>query len=200
MNLSNIKKSIRTIETDVSTLKGKVQLLENQYDENVAKLDDLKELVDINAKGIELLNHIQTITKEKIKEVFENIVTKALQFVYQDNGYKFELDFGRRGNSPKLTFRLKTPDMQEPHDIVKTRAGGSKDIIVLALRFVLLEISKIPGFVFLDEPFKRLDNEETTQKAIEFIKELQKESSRQIFIITHKQAVVDSVNNPIIIK
>jgi len=99
-----------------------------------------------------------------------------------------------------MSFLLKTSDMQESHEIVHTRAGGSKDIVSLALRLVLLEVSQNKGFLFCDEPFKRLDNEETTQKAIEFLKEVQRETGRQLFIITHKQDVIDSVNNPIIIK
>ena len=35
---------------------------------------------------------------------------------------------------------------------------------------------------------------------IEFIQELQRNTKKQIFIITHKQEIVDSVTNPIIIK
>jgi len=59
---------------------------------------------------------------------------------------------------------------------------------------------KIPGFLFLDEPEKRLDNPETLQKMIEFVKEMQKETKRQIFVISHKKEFVDSIPNPIIIK
>jgi ABC-type multidrug transport system ATPase subunit len=89
--------------------------------------------------------------------------------------------------------------MNEAHDILDTRGGGSCDIVSLALRFVLLEIAKMPGFIFFDECEKHLDSPETLQKMIEFVQEMQKETKRQIFWITHKQEVVDSVINPIII-
>jgi len=68
----------------------------------------------------------------------------------------------------------------------------------LALREVLLEVSQMPGFLFLDEPEKRLDSPETLKRMIEFIKKLQQKTNRQVFVITHKQEFVDSVTNPII--
>ena len=148
MNINNLEQSIKSLEEEVNSLKGKVSLLEDQYLESQKKTKNLKELQEINKKAIKLLNFIQRVTKEKIKENFENIVTKALQFIHQNNEYKFELEFGKRGNIPELKFNIKTPDMQESHDIMNTRAGGSKDVVALALREILLEIAKVPGFLF----------------------------------------------------
>ena len=195
MNLIGIENSIKTLEENVASLKGKVDLLETQYNSSTDKLDELKKEQVLNSKSVELLNIIQKATKEVIQDLFQDTVSKALQFVHQNDDYTFELEFSRHGNVPKMSFLLKTSDMQESHEIVHTRAGGSKDIVSLALRLVLLEVSQNKGFLFLDEPFKRLDNEETTQKAIEFLQEIQKETGRQLFIITHKQDVIDSVNN-----
>jgi ABC-type multidrug transport system ATPase subunit len=56
------------------------------------------------------------------------------------------------------------------------------------------------GFLFLDEPEKHLDSPETLKQMIEFIQEIQKDTKRQIFWITHKDEVVASVFNPIILK
>lgn len=200
MNLTNIIESLQSLSEEVSSLKGEINLLEKQFVSSQKRLVELKELQEINKKAVELLTFVSQSTREKIQELFERVVSQALQYVYQSNDYKFELDFDRRGSLPKLTFLLKTPDMQEKHDILNTRAGGAKDIVALALRFVLLEISKNPGFVFLDEPFKRLDNEETIQQAINFVKEMQSKTGRQMFIITHKKEVVEAVSNPIIFK
>jgi energy-coupling factor transporter ATP-binding protein EcfA2 len=200
MNINNLQSKIKVFEDKVSSTKGRLEMTEEQYISNKEKLDSLKELQMLNSKAIEILNLVQTTVRERIKNIFETTITYALQFIHQSNDYKFELEFDRRGNVPKLQFLLKTPDMQEAHDIMSTRAGGSKDIVALALRFVLLEISKYPGFIFLDEPFKRLDSPATILKAIEFIKENQKASGKQMFIITHEQEVVDSVQNPIILQ
>lgn len=199
MNIENIKSKLQSLEKQSNVLDGKVDLLSEQLDNLISTTEDKKQQQILNAKAIELMNYIQQGTKETIVQVFENIVTKALHFIHQSEEYKFELEFGQRGNLPELKFSLKTPDMQESHDIMSTRAGGSKDIIALALRFVLLEISKSSGFLFLDEPEKRLDDAEQIEKMIEFIKELQKDTKRQVIIITHKEEMIEAVDNPIIL-
>lgn len=200
MNLTNLNNSIQGLENKVSQLQGSVNILEEQYTESTETLLSLKDEQIINIKSIELLNLVQKTTKELIQNLFESVVSKALQFVHQDNNYVFGLEFDRHGHIPKMRFLMKTPKMQESHEILTTRAGGSKDIIALALRLVLLEVSKNNGFLFLDEIFKRLDNDETIKKSIEFIQEIQKNTGRQIILISHKSEIINSVANPIIIK
>jgi DNA repair exonuclease SbcCD ATPase subunit len=200
VNLTNIEQSIKSLESNVSSLHGKLELLEKQYTENVDELEHLKELQVTNAEAIELLNMVQKTTKEKIQSAFETIITHALNYVYNSSEYQFGLEFARHGNNPKMNFSIKTPDLAEIHDIMNTRAGGEKDIVALALRLVLLEVSRNKGLLFLDEPDKQLDNEETEQRMLEFIKENQKASKRQILIITHKQSIVDAVPDPILFK
>jgi ABC-type iron transport system FetAB ATPase subunit len=198
--INEITSQISSLEKDVSSLHGQCSLLNEQLAQNEQSLKDLQSLQIKNQKFIELLHLVKKVTQENIKLLFEKVVTEALQYIHQDNDYKFELEFSRRGQLPELKFNIKTPEMKETHDIIDTRGGGTADIVSLALRFVLLEISKMPGFLFLDEPEKHLDSPETLNKMLEFVKEMQKETHRQIFWITHKQEVVDSVENPIIIK
>jgi len=200
MNHLDLKKTIQSLESEVSSLDGKLSLLNQQLEDYIVKKQDLQSLQIINTKAIELLHLVKKITQDKIKTMFETVVTHALQYIHQDNNYSFSLEFSRRGSLPELKFLIKTPDMKEAHDILDTRGGGSCDIVSLALRFVLLEISKMPGFIFLDEPEKHLDSPETLQKMIEFVQEMQKETNRQIFWITHKDEVVESALTPIVIK
>ena len=197
--MKNIEQNIEALKTKTSVLNGKLQTIEEQYSDSQDQLIELKETQIVNSEAIELLNIIQKTNKDIIQNMFEGIVTKALQFIHQNDEYEFSLEFGNRGNLPELKFNMKTPDLKESHNIMDTRAGGSKDIVALALREVLLEASRVPGFLFLDEIEKRLDSPDTEERMIEFIKEIQKQTNRQIFIITHSQRMVDSVDNPIII-
>jgi len=200
MNLTNIESKISSLEQETSELKGKVNTLEEQFVSTESNLKELKSFVQTNKKAIELLSLVQKATKELVQNSFEEIVSNALQFIHQDSNYKFELDFDKRGNLSTLNFNIKTPDMQEGHDILNTRGGGTADIVSLALRLVLLEVSKTQGFVLIDEGFKHLDNTDTEKKAMEFLKEVQKNSNRQIILITHKDSIVEEVENPIVIK
>jgi len=200
MNITELENKIDSFSSEVDMLKGKLNTLEEQYVDAQEKLDELKIEKNLNAKSIEVLTLVQESTKVLITNIFENIVTNALQFIHQSDEYSFELEFGRRGNIPELNFNVKTPDMKESHDILNTRGGGTADIISLALRLVLLEISKTNGFIFLDEPFKHLDNEDTLNKAMEFIKEIQANTNRQVLLITHKNEIVDKEESVILIK
>ena len=195
MDILHIEKAIKEIENKTSSLKGKIDLLEEQYIALQTKINELKELHIVNKKAVDVLNLVQQATKELITDMFESIVTKALQFIHQNDAYNFKLEFGKRGQIPELNFNISTPTMQEPHSILETISGGSSDIISLALRFVLLEVSKTNGFLFCDEPEKHLDSQETTSKMIEFIKETQKNTGRQIIIISHKQEMCDNADN-----
>lgn len=200
MNISELNNQIESFESDVNSLKGKLSLLEEQFVESQEKLDDLKVEKKLNTKSIEILTLVQESTKTLITNMFENIVTQALQYIHQSDDYKFELKFDKRGNIPTLDFNIKTPDMQEYHDIISCRGGGTTDVVSLALRLVLLEISKTNGFVFLDEPAKHLDNEETFKKCLEFIKEIQRNTNRQFILITHKKEIIENSENVITIK
>ena len=198
--LNNLKTKIKDFEDNVASIKGKISILEEQFVESSEKIEELKELQSTNKKSIELMNVVQSVTKDRIKQTFETIVTNALQYIHQDSNYSFNLDFGKRGNTPELNFCVKTSDMQEAHDIMQTKGGGTTDIVSFALRFVLLEVAQNQGFVFFDEPFAHLDSPETSQKAIQFFKEMQKETDKQIFMITHRQDIIDSTDKPIWIK
>jgi DNA repair exonuclease SbcCD ATPase subunit len=197
---AEVKDKIESLESKVNSLKGKVDLLSQQIGESSIRQKELQNLKIVNEKGIELLHFVKKVTEEYIKNLFEKIVSEALSYIYQNNDYKFELEFGRRGALPELKFNLKRPELKESHNILHTSAGGSRDVVALALRFVILETAKINGFLFLDEIEKRLDSPETISRMIQFIKEMQEKTGRQIIIITHKQEFVDAVPTPIIFK
>ena len=201
MNNLEIKKQIQTLESEVNSLKGKTELLNKQLEDSIIKQKDLQSQQILNQKSSELLHLVKKVTQDKIKEMFENVVTESLNYIYNSNEYKFELDFDKRGQLPTLKFNVKTEEMQEKHDILSVSAGGDRDIMALALRFVLLEVSKMPGFLIMDEPTKRLFNEEVINQTMKFIKELQNKTKRQIIIIAHpeEKEVMDNADNLIII-
>jgi len=198
--INSIKSNLSSLSSDISFLSGQKDLLKKQIkisEQNLEKAEYQKERY---AKAIELLNFVQKATKEKIKEGFEKIVTYALQYIYSED-YKFELEFGRRGNLSEIDLKVITPKCKKPGDPLVTSGGGVLDILSLALRIALLELSqpKVEGFIVLDEPFKHL-SVEYLERARTFIEAINKKIGRQIILITHKQELVDSAQNSIEIK
>lgn len=200
MDLTNLEEKISSFEQSTSSLKGRLDLIEEQFVSTEQKLTELNDLDILNKKAIELLNLVQKSTKELICNMFETICTHALQYAYDNDGYSFELEMTNKRNKPSVRFLVKTPEKQQPHDICSTTAGGERDVLALALRFVLLEVSGNQGLLFLDEPFKRLDDPEIIARMIDFMKETQKDTKRQIITIAHEQELVDACENPIILK
>ena len=75
MNLIGIENSIKTLEENVASLKGKVDLLETQYNSSTDKLDELKK---VTKSGFE--ESIYMERRLKLKEIMVSVTgsTKSL--------------------------------------------------------------------------------------------------------------------------
>lgn len=195
-----LESKVTFINSELSSLEGKCSLLDEQISESEQKIKNLSHKKELYKKSVELLSLVQQATKEKIKEGFESIVSYALKYIYNAD-YEFSLEFGKRGNLQEIDFNVKTPDFKLPSDPKDTSGGGVLDILSLALRTALLELSKpkIEGFIVLDEPFKHL-SKDYLQQAGEFLKAINKRINRQIIMITHKEEMLSNADNLIEIK
>lgn len=193
--IEQLESKLNSLNSELNSLSGKCSLLGEQISASEYKLKELAHKREVYRKSVELLTLVQKATKEKIKEGFENIVTYALRYIYNDD-YAFELEFGRRGNLQEIDFNVKTPDFKEAFDPKETSGGGVLDILSLALRIALLELAKpkIEGFVILDEPFKHLSKEYLI-RAGEFLQAINKRIHRQIIMVTHKEEMLSNTDN-----
>ena len=151
-------------------------------------------------KAIEVLNLVQKATRDVIKNTFESLVSYALKAIYQED-YRFQLEFGNRGNLGELNFKLKSPQNKDFLPIEDCTAGGSLDIISLALRFVLLQVfrPKFEGPVILDEPCKQL-SKNFAQSEFNFYNFISNKTNRQIILITHNEKLIELATNKIEIR
>ena len=195
--LKSLTTKYNSYEGEMNRLIGQRDVLTEQV--RVAKntIVELENTQKLDEKAIEVLNLVQKSTRDKIKEAFENLVTFALQSIYQED-YKFQLAFSTRGNIGELHFKLKTPGNQEFRDLEDCTAGGSLDIISLALRFVLIQVMrpKVEGFIVLDEGTKMLSRN-YRENEYHFYKHINQKLGRQLIIITHAQEVIDLAENKI---
>jgi DNA repair exonuclease SbcCD ATPase subunit len=202
-----IADEIKNLETQYDEFSKDVVRVQHEYKLMQENHEKTKELIlkyendrEVHKKAVELLTVVQGVTRDKIKDGFETLVTYALRFIYSQD-YAFQLEFGRRGNLQELNFNIKTPEFEEACDPMDTSGGGVLDIVSLALRAVLLEVSvpKIEGFLMLDESLKHL-SKDYLMNASEFLNELNKRLGRQIIFITHQQEFIDNAENAIEIK
>ncbi len=196
-----IEEKFEIMTQNLGILKGEYKTLNDQQNECKTKIDTYKEDEIVYIQAVELLSLVQKVTRDKIKNTFENIVSHALNYIYESDKYSFHLIFGRRGNLQELDFAVQTPDKTKPLDPMDTDAGGTLNIISLALRIVLMEVAspKIQGFILCDESFANL-SEEHVEQASQFLKEINQKMNRQIIAISHQSKMQDSADNLIEVK
>jgi len=179
----------------VGELKGEFNTLRIQQETSETLIIKLKHQEEIYIKAVELLSLVQQVTTDKTKESFEQIVSYALNYIFQSTDYEFYLDFNRRGNLQTLDFNVKTPEKDEALDLLVTSGGGVINIVSFALRLVLMEVCspRINGMMILDETFANL-SAEYQPLASAFLEEIGKRFKRQIIMITHSNEFIENSN------
>lgn len=199
--IKQLESSFEEFTQKVGRLQGEYSTLKDQQEKSEVLISDYKEDEETYTKAVELLSLVQKVTRDKIKESFEMIVTHALNYIFESDKYSFHLVFGRRGNLQELNFAVQTPDKDEPLDPLTTDAGGILNIISFALRIVLMEVAspKVNGFIISDESFANL-SEDHIERASQFLKEINQKMGRQIIAISHQSKMIESADKLIEVK
>lgn len=181
--IKELEDKFQSFTNNLNQFKGEYSYLLNETQKNKDSISKLEHTIDITNKAVELLNLVQKVTRDRIKEQFESLVSWALNYVFQ-RPYKFVLVFSTRGNLQELKFAIKSPDCNEEIDPLTSRGGGVLDIISLSLRLILMEIGKVNGFIIFDEGLEKVKGEENIARLNDFITQINKNFKRQIINIT----------------
>ena len=137
-----------------------------------------------------LLQKTSDYARQQAKRRIEEIVTSALTVVF-DKDYRFEIEIAVKGNQPVAEYWLQSEDVRtqlKPPDY--DRGGGVADVVSLALRLAVGEISGVRGPLFLDEVGKMVGKEYAPNVAY-FLKQYSHKFNRQIVLITHNQDLAE---------
>lgn len=164
--------------------KTELEVLKQQRIEKEEDVKQMKLYLEKLTKAKWLLSEAHKRTQNNFKGYVQNLVTLAINSVFQDRVFKFLVDFEIKRGKPECLLRVQEGD-SEPY-FPKDEMGGSiVDIICFALRIVLksLEVNKTRKVVMLDEPFKHTG--ELSSLAGEMLKKVSKKLGLQILMITH---------------
>jgi DNA repair exonuclease SbcCD ATPase subunit len=131
-----------------------------------------------------LLQKTSDYARQRAKQRIEEIVTSALSVVFAKE-YRFIVQLDVKANQPVAEYFLESDGVVtqlKPPDY--DRGGGVADIISLALRLAVGELSGVQGPLFLDEVGKHVSQEYAPNVAY-FLKEYSEKFGRQIVLITH---------------
>lgn len=198
-NLLILEKKSEELQNLVANLEGQKQLLEEQIKTNNDKLVELTHKKEIFAKSVEIFALISEVTQIQVKTGMEKIVTYALQYIFGED-YKFKITFDKRGNLTECNFSFISPLGVEITDPLEALGGGIMDVASLALRIALLELHKPKNtsFIALDEPTRNVSAQFIPKCGL-FFKEINRKIGRQIIVVTHQEALMESADNTITI-
>lgn len=131
-------------------------------------------------------------TQQNFKDDVEPLVTMAIQSVFQDRNFEFELKFEQKRKKLECLPIIK----EDGYELTpKDEMGGSiLDVIGFALRVVLwaMETPRSRATFFMDEPFKWTGKFIT--RAGSMMKEISDDLNIQIIMFTHDDALIDISN------
>lgn len=193
--LNNLKSKLDSLGNEVGRIQGEFNYIKSEIENKEKKIITLTSEVENSEKAVELLNKVQAVTRDRIKEEFESVASWALRYVFETD-YKFKLVFSTRGNLQELNFTVRSPECDEDMDFLDSQSGGVMNVVSLILRLILMEVSvpKINGWIILDESFKNVNGKENIEKLNTFMVELSKNFKRQIIHITDMDIFKEGIN------
>ena len=189
-SIDKIKLDVRQARQKVTAMAAKRDLLIEQQDAEIMRSAEAARTLELNEKVQRLLQLTSEFARQQAKIRIEEIVTSALTVVFGKD-YKFRLSMEVRSNRPEVDYWLESEGIVtqlKPPDY--DRGGGVADVVSLALRLAVTELSEVRGPVFLDEVGKHVSAEYAPNVAY-FLKEYSGKFGRQMILITHNEALAE---------
>ncbi len=204
------------LEPKLAALRNRHSQAQGQRDLLVAQRREKEQQLTQARADIELWRQVQVLlgkasefAREQLKTRIEQTVTAALAAIFNDSSMKFEIEMGNIGGRPSADWRVvscygdigsenQVSVVASPED---AKGGGVTDVVSLALRLALLELSrpKPGGPVLFDEPGKMISKEYLPSVA-DFLKQYAAKTGRQIIMVTHHEVLADVADVGYVVK
>jgi DNA repair exonuclease SbcCD ATPase subunit len=161
-----------------------VEALKTEHSRTVVKIESLKTEETILEETSETLKKIFEQLNKKSIEGVENLVSYALNSIWEDRTYQFKIISKERGATSTNKFVLIKNGIEV--DIMDGSGGGLVDIVALVLRliFTLKAKPELRPVLFLDEPFQHA-SANYHEKIGELLTELIEKLGLTIVMVTH---------------
>ncbi len=174
---------------------GQLRLLQEQHGETEAALGKVTANKGLWQLVSVLLTKVSDYARRQLVERIEATVTAALQTVLSDDSLRFEVEMRELGGRASAEWRVvsRYSDIEVSNNPEDARGGGIVDIVSLALRLALLELStpRPEGPVILDEPAKMVSAEYAENLAY-FLRSYAQRTGRQFIVVTHNETLAQA--------
>jgi len=178
--LTKIKNTLAESRNELNYLTKQKQEVETLLDNEILNLSYIEQ-------AQEFLQEVAKETQNKLSYHISEFVSSALESVWEDDAYSFQLNFVSKRNKTEVEMLLLDDrGTISLRDLNNVRGGGGVlDVIAFALRISLWSLQKNKEkLIILDQPFTNLDNEHLPL-ANKLLKEVNEKLGIQIIAINH---------------
>lgn len=209
LKMGNLTSRLATLKSRHAAAQGQRDLLKKQLAQKQASLSAAQANIALWQQVQILLSKASEFAREQLVVRLETTVTAALQAVFERDDIRFEIELRQLGGAPAANWLVTSVygDSEKPDETKgdkpakplevttepeSARGGGYVDIVSLALRLALLELSRPrpAGPILLDEPAKMVSAEFLPNLA-EFLKSYAAKTGRQIIAVTHHKTLAE---------
>jgi DNA repair exonuclease SbcCD ATPase subunit len=194
LTLPILEQQVRGLTDKYQRESGQLELLQTQFKDKQSELQQAQEDIEVWKQVQVLLGKVSEFARRQLQKRIQDTVSAALQAVFEREDITFEIDMHSINNKPSADWKVvsqigNTFVTGDPYD---SRGGGISDVVSLALRLSLLELSrpKPEGPILLDEVGKHVSKEFAANVA-QFIKQYAARTNRQIVLITHQEELAN---------
>lgn len=188
--LMKLKADLRQNREAWAAKDGQRKLLQQQKAAAMNRRDEAQKQLGAYDLVQILLEKTSSYARQQAKQHIEEIVTSALAVVF-GRDYRFSIEIETKANQPVAEYYLTsegvTTQLRRPD---YARGGGVVDVVSLALRLAVAELTGIQGPFLLDEVGKHVSQEYAPNVAY-FLKEYGQKFGRQMILITHNAALAE---------
>lgn len=194
MSLQKIEFQLSELRSKYNQAVGQKEMLEQQRDDTDAALQQARQDVTLWRDVQVLFGKVSEFARAQLKARIEETVSAALQAVFERDDIRFEIEIKTSDGQPAASWQVVSMygDTSVAGDPESSRGGGVSDVVSLALRLALLELSrpKVDGPVLLDEVGKHISAQYAPNVA-QFLKQYAEKTGRQIILVTHMGALAE---------
>lgn len=166
--------------------------LQSKMSQMAQKVGDLNQKVALHTKALSVLNTlIQTLSTQHINRV-QALVTQALQTIFHDRDYRFEIAVSDRGNNSKQAemFLIEVKDGQVIKSPLRDGVGGGiQSVVGFVLQIFYIEHLGASKVLFLDESLSQV-SVQYIEGVAQFIKVLCEQKDFRVVLISHDQRLI----------
>ncbi len=159
-------------------------LIQERIEKTNLDLNKLDQSLVSHVEAREIIQKAAQLTQESLEERLTEIVSQALDLVFDNLNLGFKVEFLPRRNSTECDMFI-TED-GELYDPLSSCGFGAADVASFALRVAMWTLNKTDNIMVFDEPFRNLGDDDMPQAAL-LLSTLSEELGIQMVIVTHKE-------------